>query len=181
MKYRQGTFANRHKRFTEAAFRRYEPSIREILSAYPSPTIIDPSPLSPETFTHRLRDATKAFLESDWNSTITRDSLRNTFAFLGAGGDFILSHDGTLVYAGPRQRTLEVGKPISADLSIKVPGTIDASDFPLINSIALLVNRGLITHPISISNLSPETLATLTSTHPNIELIPQHDSTYLLL
>tara|TARA_R110000787_G_scaffold8323_7_gene27800 strand:- start:1452 stop:1937 length:486 start_codon:yes stop_codon:yes gene_type:complete len=57
-------------RFSEDAFKRYEAVIAAIVDKYPHPSNFSPQPFSPETFSHRLRDAIKAHKRNHFPSQL---------------------------------------------------------------------------------------------------------------
>ena len=95
------------QRFSETAFRRYEGVIRMTLNAYPQPSVFDPSPLSSETFSHRLRDAMTSLLLYKWTTDIDLDR----FAQLRDKLVVRIAPEGHILVCGADQTT--VGKPVT--------------------------------------------------------------------
>lgn len=64
-------------RFSEKQFRRFEPIIAAVLSAYPQPFTFAPvtMTLSFETFASRYRDACHSFKKNNWESKLDRDKF----------------------------------------------------------------------------------------------------------
>jgi len=165
--------------YSESAFRTYEPYITSILASLPTATCINPYPRSPETFTHRLRDAIRAYVNSTWLSPISRDLLRATFAFFSSGGTFIITYGQdpsgiTHVYVGPRaHHSINPTGVRSANITRPaLPGEIDASEQPAVfAAFATLKNQDLVTGMITFCNVSDTQIKDVEENFPNVELL----------
>lgn len=167
-----------HHRFSEAAFRRFEPTLIAIVEAWPNPTCALPGVLSIETFTHRFRDAMNGFLMGGWDSVVKPDDVRKIFKFAGAGGTFIVSSakgtDGLVrVYFGP---PAELGVVLSDSLEpakLVAKGgesLLNALQHPeVVRAFALLKNHELVSGVVTFTDLTEELETELRETYPNIE------------
>lgn len=160
--------------YTEAAFRRYEPYIREIVENYPNPTKIEPRTIEATTFESRCRDALRAFMSSDWHSTLSKPKLRNIFFILGARGKdaFRFSLQGDTVYVGPFRRAnpleAEVGE--TTPITVSQSGEFDARDLELFRSFAYLKNLDVISGEVTFVNVTIEQERTIEEEFPNVLL-----------
>lgn len=158
-------------RFREAQFRRYEPIIKLIVDHYPTVQQFKPN-LSPETFSCRLRDAMRSFLDLKWPSDkINHHRFRELYPHIVVAQRIV--GDDTLILAGGR---VEIKKPplsppfvveqlqhSRADLENSPNGqqglTIASSDASpdVIRALALLHHSRILTEPTIIKTiLDPE-------------------------
>lgn len=68
-------------RYSEQAFRRYEPYIKAIVESNDSTITLNTDGLSTETFSARLRDCLKACQYNDWETSFDINALRR-FKFI---------------------------------------------------------------------------------------------------
>lgn len=165
-------------RFSEAAFRRFEPTLIAVLDAWPNPTCVLPGALSIETFTHRFRDAVHGFMENGWVSEAKPADVEKVFKFAGGEGTFIVSaakgSDGLpRVYFGPpaAHGVILTTSLEPAQLSVRTESLfLDASIHPeVVHAFAVLKNFELISDAVTFVNLSDELSARLSADFPNIE------------
>lgn len=110
-------------RFSESAFRKYEPIITEIAERFPSPVTITPSKmgLASETVRGRLRDAITSAINNRWDkSTVNYSKLLSADV---AGLVISLRPDGTVV-AGTKE-TIKEKKIESLDSIIELDEIFD--------------------------------------------------------
>jgi len=162
----------------ESHFRRYELILSDIISRYPSPSTLFPTNgKSPSYVRQQLREALEIFLRTpSIESTISRSAaqaLFNTFTF-GSTTDHI--------YVGPRKK-----KAATCNASLAVSETptlsINCTNYLIASAICLIKDFDeLPAVPITLTNLSLDSLNSLESTYPNIALTPSADpGTYTLL
>lgn len=84
-------------RLRESSFRRYEPVIAQIVSAFPMAVKINHGAASPVTFTARLRDAMKSLYDHHW-ATSSIDIAKFRYNYL----DLRISHRENGVFAGSK-------------------------------------------------------------------------------
>lgn len=85
------------QRFSEAAFRRYEPTIVIVMTNWPLVQTFDPAPLSAETFANRLRDSMRSLMDYGWKTDINT----GRFIELRAEISVRIRNDGRVI-VGPR-------------------------------------------------------------------------------
>ena len=133
--------------FDSKAVKRYEPTMRLVCANYPSPVILDPSPLSIETFSCRFRDAVKATHFHNVKTSIPLSDLAIWW------DDFQVAKIGErIVIASPleikkyRQSLLgkvDYGKPVSA--AVTLAGTeLQVNSKPILEAILLLLKEGVL-------------------------------------
>lgn len=93
-------------RLRESSFRRYEQAIHSIVESWPSVVILDPGPLSNETYSARLRDAIQSLLQYNWPTSIDVHKLRKLRHEI-----VVSNRDGTIV-AGPRHNARPPLQPV---------------------------------------------------------------------
>lgn len=120
-----GTIAT-SPRFSERHFRRYEPTIKKIVDNWPVNTIIDPKPLSTETFSCRLRDAIRSHRENQWVSDI------NMPKFIQVCDEIVVS---TSVLPGRVAAGLYESLKVMRPMSTIDTATIDEQSIPTINLV----------------------------------------------
>jgi len=167
--------------YTENAFRKYEDTINQFVRIIPTPSTIDPRPLTAETFSHRLRDAIKAYGFSVWNSPINRDSLRKTFRLFGEGGTWVINTDGELITVGPQKSSATLSPRVSP---LDILGTykddvIDGSSTDICRALLVLLDREIITGPIKLKDVKGY-FDGIKDAYPNVEFIEEGDLTILL-
>jgi hypothetical protein len=147
-------------RFRETAFRRYEPYIAKIVAAYPNPVEIDPSPLSPITFSCRLRDAITSFKRYKWSSSIQFSNI-----------DVKVCEENGKIIIKPRHTNCLPVKIILQELSTP-------SDQEL-QVVAEKLHNRVIAGPIRVKGISFSQLNKLAEFY-DIELIQEKDCIILL-
>lgn len=82
------------RHLSEPNFRRFEPHLKEFLTAFPSTVEFVPTDLATTTFAARLRDAANAFITNGYESTMDRDG------FAQAWSQTIVTEIGSAVIVG---------------------------------------------------------------------------------
>lgn len=157
----------------------WEPHLAEIISRYPEPSNIFCSGRAPSTVRQNLQQALNILCANPhFSSVIPHDqALLVQRAFVWGTND-----DGS-VYVGPRRSRKAGGKVLvategQANPTLNLP-TIDCSNPVTLNAILHLKNFDHITIPITISNAQiPDDL---NLNYPNVEIIPNPDSTLTIL
>lgn len=104
-------------RLRESSFRRYEPVIAQIVSAFPMAVKINHGAASPVTFTARLRDAMKSLYDHHW-TTSSIDVAKFRYNYL----DLRVSHRENGVFAGSKAG-LDMLSEITDNVAEAVPCT----------------------------------------------------------
>jgi len=150
---------------------RYETQIATILRNYPSPTILDPSPLAAQTCILNLRSAIKHFHATASSRLFSPHDLEKTFAFLGHSGPVTIAKqpDGR-VLASSRDAGNQVSPlgPTASTVSPLDVLTLDGHDEVLLFAVLVLKDRLLHQTPIPCHNLSPSQLTHITTHYPNV-------------
>lgn len=123
---------------TERSFRRYETAITHITTNYPLPTSFNPSPLSPNTYAARLRDAIRSLELYNWTSTVDRLKLATIRSLLVVR----INQHGNIV-CGPKE--LKDINTVTEPLKSSLPSTKailqNINDAELMALVLLLHNR----------------------------------------
>lgn len=131
---------------SERNFRRYEQTIQLITETFPSTLNLDPVPLSPLTFTCRLRDAIVSVLKYKWTTTINLETLAQIKPNLK-----ITSDENEVTISPRHKRGLNPVKPPTIVKQSLPPECLEA--------FALLLHHRLI-EPVTVCE-TPETLVAL--------------------
>lgn len=116
-------------RYSERHFKRYEAHIATIVRQWPAVSVFDPTTLSLETFSCRLRDAMKSLHDNQWTSSV--DAMK----FVQIADDITVStssHPGK-VAVGPRdklRKLVPLGRSVEAE---PAPQTLTVPAINLIN------------------------------------------------
>lgn len=152
-----------------SAWLKYEPVVLAAYRQHPKPYSYRPANMAAVTVCSRLRDAVRGCLAFRYSCEISHDDLLHWFS------EVIFKHDGTNVYIGPPERTLE-----------KLDG--EGSDVPLysfkelsleeIVAFSVLISGNRISGPVFIA--APPDVSLLPS-RPNVEVIQKEGGTLMLL
>lgn len=166
--------------FRKSAVERYWPVIHSIIQSWPTPVIIDPKPLSPETFICRLRDAVKAI-------TVYNQGTSHQFELTHPiASDLMVCHEFEKIKAGPRsilRKSKTAGLTRGSVIDAKLTLTTDTFDSPsktLLDAIFVLLNTNHISH-CTISGVDQDTLSQLISTSSRpMELIQNSTNSFTI-
>lgn len=103
-------------RFREHAFRRYEHYISQIVQEFPSTVSIDPSPLSPVTFSCRLRDAMVSLDKCGWETSIDLLKFKDIYK-----KTMVCETDGIIVVKPRKHTTSYTPKPKDIGMVLSNP------------------------------------------------------------
>ena len=152
-------------RLSERHFRRYEPIIKAIVTAWPLPTICDPvlatgQRLSMETYSCRLRDAIKSLDQNQWSSDI------NIMKFVQIVDDIVVS---TVAHAGkvsvgpyesvrkltPAGEKVEIGSALHSPSQAVPKINLNNPDPELIRAVLLMHHHRIFVEPSTITTHIP--------------------------
>lgn len=158
---------------TERSFRRYEQAIKQAVDNFPNPTAFNPSPLSPNTFAARLRDAIKSLEMYDWKTTINRQRLGEIRT------DFCVRiNKNSNVVISPRNSELEtIGRVDNQVQTTKASTLTNVTETELMALITLLSNSRI--PPVKVSGLPLATI-NLACQGYDVEFIEEGDGVVLL-
>ena len=157
-------------RFSEGAFRTYEPLIASIVDRWPDRTIITPQGRSCETVTCRLRDAFRSLAVNRWKTTIDLELAVEIQRYVQ------FWHDGKRVFAGRKKQDYSVGTMSDTTLVLQDPPTI------VVRAALSLASHGVFQNkPIEIKDASEEVVQLLSTCDDENLVIDRRGSTFTVI
>lgn len=156
-------------RFRETSFRRYEPYIRQIVVAFPQPIIFDPSPLSPVTFSCRLRDAMTSLSRYDWQTDVNKPKFQQIHPHLS-----ICEYDGKIIARSRKSADIKTLQP-PTDGTL----TLDTPTDELLQETAVKLHNRSLQGPVRVKGLPLSKVQAL-ATKFDIEVAVDGDNILIL-
>jgi len=168
-------------RFSESAFRRYEQTIADLVTAYPSAIEVNPSSfgLSSETVRGRLRDALDSYDKHRWPSTKI-DSIKYitlSFPLLA-----VRLRDDGMVVAGPKDALKGNDIRIIVAPPAAITGIQDVTNFTgelYLNAFAFLAHNQALSKKLKVWSTA-EVITALSSRYDCVFEKTADPNTYLL-
>lgn len=156
-------------RATLSAWLKYEPVILAAFRLHPKPYSYRPANMAAVTVCSRLRDAVRGCLAFKYSCEIPHDDLLRWFS------EVVFKHDGTNVYIGPPERTLEKLEGEGTDVPIYSFKELSLEE---VVAFSVLISGNRISGPIYIA--SPPDVSLL-PTRTNCEVVKKDDGTLMLV
>lgn len=160
-------------RHSEKAVERYEPFIKAVSQNYPNPIVIDPDPLSSDTFACRFRDAVAGIMRykvrPDLYDEVSVWAGDYTVAVVKGSNQLAIGKTANVKAA--MKPDAPVGRVL--DASIAPMGTVETPSDSIINAILVLMEANILEH-CTLRNADEESLrARLAKCTKPIEIVSQ--------
>lgn len=179
-------------RFSERAFRKYEPVIRMAVEQYPTVIEVKLEHSAQTTFVGRCTDAVRSVLRNRWETNINMDKLEKC-----VHGLHVLPRENNAVRIGPRDYITKIIVISESEISETNPTVIRAGQTPLelrrptdedLTAALILANRSFFRGtPVHVYETSPEQkiyidAMSYSDKYPNVVFDPDpHDPNHYTL
>lgn len=171
------TIPSRH---TEKAIQRYEPYFHIVAKNHPNVVVINPEPLTCDTFSCRFRDAVAGVMRFG-----QREDLRSLVE--GFASDYAVANvkgTGNLVI-GSKEAVRKYGradKPVGSvvDANISQMDTVDSPSDSIIRAIVVLIQAGILEHATLTGSTIDQVQKLIPTTGRPIEIM-DHNGTLTLI
>lgn len=168
------------ERFSERAWRKYEPAVRTLIHRYNNnePITFDPGE-SAETFICRCRDACRGLLHWQYKTDLDRTDIYNFRK------DWIFRKINNQVYCGPSQSRTQPAiihpvQEMNTTAGPPKPGEIDGTDTDALNAVLLLKSKGAWPDPVIVTGLTTEQTQELEQNH-NVVVEPTEPGKHVIV
>jgi len=174
-------------RFSQRAFRIFEPFALAAINSFPIPYKIDPASvnLSSTTFECRFRDALRTYCNPrcSWTSSLDRSRLSSIFMFLGStdpGAYHVFSVNG-FIHFSRRTASLPETQLLSLTPSLPSDSIIETRHCPeVLTAFCILISHNYLSTPIQL-RASQDEIVQAENLYPTIAFLSEGDCLYTLM
>ena len=165
-------------RHNRAAIDRYFPIMQKVNETWPKALMVNPSPLAPETFACRFRDAVRGIIEYTQGDAVHMHTVINWFANYS-----VVVHKGTCLIGDPTEikkvlkhqtSAITYGTVISGEV-VTSETTLDNPDDKVLAAIVLLLELNFLQHAILTNVTEAQITRHFTGIRP-LEVVVQNNT-----